>query len=54
VRMFGNINTVTCRSDFRRGFGLVSRFIGYSLGGSSINYNTFNLTVTTTLRNHEQ
>jgi hypothetical protein len=43
----------TCVSDFRRGFGSVSRFIWSSPGGTTINYNTFNLTVTTTLRNYE-
>jgi hypothetical protein len=46
--------TVTCISDFRRGFESVSRFIGHSPGGTTINYNTFNLTVTVTLRNYEQ
>jgi hypothetical protein len=46
------IYIVTCISDFRRGFGLANRFIGYSPGGTTINYNNFNLTVT--LRNCEQ
>jgi hypothetical protein len=33
-------NIVTCFSDFRREVGSVSRFIGYSPGGTTINYNT--------------
>jgi hypothetical protein len=41
-------------SDFRRRFGSVSRFIGHSPGGTAINYNTFHLTVTITLRNYKQ
>jgi hypothetical protein len=45
---------VTCISDFGRGFGLVSRFIGSSPGGTTINYNTFILTVTITLHNYEE
>jgi hypothetical protein len=45
---------VTCISDFRRGFGSVSRFTGCSPDGDTTNYNTFSLTVTTTLPNCEQ
>jgi hypothetical protein len=32
----------------------MNQFIGYSPGGTTINYNTFDLTVTITLRNYEQ
>jgi hypothetical protein len=49
-----NINVATCLSDFIRGFELANRFIGYSPGGNTINFNAFNLTVTITLRNYEQ
>jgi hypothetical protein len=45
---------VTCISDFSSGFGSVSRFIGYSPGGTAIDCNTFNLTVTVTLHKCEQ
>jgi hypothetical protein len=40
-------NTVTCFSDFRRGFGSVSRLIGCSPGRTTISCNTFNLTIST-------
>jgi hypothetical protein len=45
---------VKCISDFRRRFGSVSQFIGYSPGRTAIDYNTFNLIVTVTLRNYEK
>jgi hypothetical protein len=38
-------NIVTCLSDFRRGFGLANRFIGYSPVVNTINYITFKITV---------
>jgi hypothetical protein len=38
-------NAVTCISDYRRGFVLANRFIGYSLIVTTINYNTFKITV---------
>jgi hypothetical protein len=47
------LRTATCISDFRRGFGSVNRFIECSPGGTTINYNTFNLTVPITLYNYE-
>jgi hypothetical protein len=47
-------NIVTCINDFRRGFVSVSRFIGHAPSGTTIDYNTFNLTTTITLRNYEQ
>jgi hypothetical protein len=37
--------SVTCISDYRRVFGSVSRFVGYSLVVTTINYNTFKITV---------
>jgi hypothetical protein len=37
------MNIVARISDFRRGFGSVSRFIGCSPGGTTINWNTFSL-----------
>jgi hypothetical protein len=45
---------VTCISDFKREVGSVSRFIGSLPGGTTIDYNTFNLIVTVTHRNYEQ
>jgi hypothetical protein len=36
---------VTYLSDFRRGFGLANRFIDYSSVVTTINYNTFKITV---------
>jgi hypothetical protein len=51
----GRYSSILTRiSDIRRGFGSVSRFIGYSPVGTTISYNTFNLTVTIALRNYEQ
>jgi hypothetical protein len=50
----GNVHIVTCISDFRCGFGSVSRFTGCSPAGTTINFNVFNLIVTITLRNYEQ
>jgi hypothetical protein len=41
-------------SDFSCGFGLMSLFVGYSEGRTTISYNTFNHTVTITFRNYEQ
>jgi hypothetical protein len=37
--------TVTCRSDYRGGFGLVNRFVGYSEVVNMINYNILRITV---------
>jgi hypothetical protein len=40
-----NQDIVTYISDFRRGFGLANRFIGYSPVVTTINYNTFKITI---------
>jgi hypothetical protein len=48
------LNTVTSIIDFRREFGLANQFIGYSPGGITINYKTFNLTVTITFHKYKQ
>jgi hypothetical protein len=40
----------TCISDFRCGFGLANRFIGYSPVVTKINYNTFKTTVIITYK----
>jgi hypothetical protein len=39
------IYIVTCISDYRREFGLVSRFIGYAVVVTTINDNTFKIAV---------
>jgi hypothetical protein len=36
---------ITCRSDYRSGFGLPNRFIGYSYVITTINYNTLRIPV---------
>jgi hypothetical protein len=41
-------NIVTCTSDQRQGFGSVRRFIGSPLVVTTINYNTFKITVIVT------
>jgi hypothetical protein len=38
-------NTVTCRSDYRRGFGLSNRFIGCSQVVTTISTYTLQITV---------
>jgi hypothetical protein len=40
-----NTDTVMCISDLRRGFELANRFIAYSQVVTTVNYNTFKITV---------
>jgi hypothetical protein len=49
---FQNLNyfPLMCISDYRRGFGLANRFIGYSQVVTTINYNTIKITVIVTYK----
>jgi hypothetical protein len=45
VTPYNLVDIVTCFSNLKTGFGLVSRFIGYSLIVTTDNYNTLKITV---------